>query len=249
MTSVVVLTHDDEKIIERCLKSLLWCDEVIVIDDNSTDATVNNAEKLGAKVFDRKLNGDFAEQRNFGLSKAKGDWVLFIDSDEVASEELAREIQSVTRDTRHETRGCFIKRRDWMWGKWLRHGETARVKLLRLAKKDAGKWKRPIHEVWNVDGETAELKNPLHHFPHPDVAQFLLEINTYSTLNAQFLKSQRIRVHWWQIIVYPKAKFFVNYFWRLGFLDGTAGAVVALMMSFHSFLTRAKLWVLWHNHE
>lgn len=241
MITAVILTHNDEDIIEQCLRALTWCDEVVVVDDESVDGTVEVAKKLGAKVFTRKLDGDFAEQRNFGLSKAGGEWVMFVDSDEVVTNELAAEIRQKIHD---ENVGYCVKRKDFFLGRWLLHGETMNVKLLRLAKKGAGKWKRPVHEVLDIKGKMGELEHPLLHSPHPNVAQFLEEINRYSTLNAKYLYSQGIRISWWQIIVYPKAKFFVNYFWRLGFLDGVAGLVVAMMMSFHSFLTRAKLYKL-----
>lgn len=260
MISVIVLTHNDEKIIEKCLKSISWCDEVIVVDDNSPDKTRDIAKMAGAKVFEHPLDDDFANQRNFGLSKARGDWVLFVDSDELVTEELRIEIKqkldsrlrgndlaSLRLRGARENVGYYIKRKDRMWGRWLKHGETSDVKLLRLAKKGSGIWMRPVHEVWNVHGPVSELKNSLHHYPHPNVAQFLDEINFYSTLQAKYLSSKGVNAHWWHIIAYPKAKFLVNYIWRLGFLDGTAGMVMALMMSFHSFLVRSKLWVLSHD--
>ncbi len=255
MISAVVLAHNDEPIISRCLESIAWCDEVIVIDDYSADKTPEIAKKSGAIVYRHHLNEDFAGQRNFGLSKAKGEWVLFVDSDELVSEQLAREIRAVTLDSTkifnfqfsifNEKVGFYIKRKDFIFGKWLHHGETSRVRLLRLAKKDAGAWMRPVHEVWNINGNTGELFTVLEHFPHQNVAQFLDEINRYSTINARYLFGQKVRVSWWQIVGYPVGKFFLDYFWFLGFLDGTAGALVAIFMSFHSFLSRAKLWQLW----
>lgn len=241
MITVVVLSHNDEKVIERCIKSLRWCDEVIVIDDESTDGTVAVAKKLGAKVFVRPLHGDFAFQRNFGLAKAGGEWVLFVDSDEVVTKELAGEVRQAVRT---EHKGFYIKRKDWFFGQWLRYGETANVRLLRLAKKDTGKWEQPVHEEWKITGNVKTLVNPLPHYPHQNVAQFLDEINWYSTLYARYVFTRGIKEPRWQIAGKPLAKFFVNYIWRLGFLDGTAGLVVALMMSFHSFLVRAKLWKL-----
>jgi len=260
--SAVVLTHNDEETLGRTLESLAWCDELVVVDDQSQDGTVALAQASGARVFSRPVNGDFAQQRNFGLSKACGDWVLFVDSDEVVPPTLAREIQTVigslskisnfTSQNRlpagqvpHFLAGYFLHRHDILWGRVLKHGETGRVRLLRLARKTAGKWVRPVHEVWQVSGPVGELTNPLLHFPHPNVAQFLDDVNRYSTLNARYLFTQNIRVRWWHIAAYPTAKFFIDYVWYLGFLDGTAGAIMALMMSMHSFLTRAKLWLLW----
>lgn len=258
MISAVVLTHNDEKILERCLKSISWCDEVIVVDDNSTDGTVEVAKKLGVNVFSHALNDDFAAQRNFGLAKAKGEWVLFVDSDEVVSEDLGKEIKqkldprfrgddptSLKLRGASEKGGYSIKRKDYLAGRWLEHGESAHVRLLRLARKNAGKWVQPVHEQWNIDGTVGELTHPLLHHPHQNVAQFLEEVNRYSTLYARYLHLLGVKEPAWQIVAKPVAKFFVNYVWRLGFLDGTAGLVVACMMSFHSFLVRAKLWLLW----
>ena len=251
--SVVVLTHNDEASFPKCIASLMWCDEVVVIDDESTDGTAGLAKKLGAKVFVRKLNDDFAIQRNFGLAKAKGEWVLFVDSDEIVSKELATEIKEIAsplrlrsgraeRTRNDKVKGYYIKRKDWLFGRWLRHGETGKVKLLRLGKKNAGKWVQPVHEEWNINGNVDELANPLLHYPHQNVAQFLDQINRYSTLYANYLHRRSVREPVWQIVGKPATKFLLNYVIRLGFLDGTAGIITALMMSFHSFLVRAKLW-------
>lgn len=250
MITTVVLTRNDENVIERCVKSFQWCDEVIVVDDESTDGTIGIAKKYGAKIFVRKLNDDFAAQRNFGLEKATGEWVLFVDSDEIVSTELATEIKEIAslKTSRNDSLvGYYIKRKDYWGGRWLTHGETANVRLLRLARKDSGKWVQPVHEEWRVEGMVGELASPLLHYPHQNVAQFLEEINRYSTLYAQYLHSRGIKEPVWQIFGKPVAKFFVNYVGCLGFLDGTAGMVTALMMSFHSFLVRAKLWRLQHK--
>lgn len=252
MISAVVLTHNDETVLERCLLSITWCDEIVVVDDESTDGTLGVAKKFGVKIFTRTLSDDFAAQRNFGLEKAKGEWVLFLDSDEVVSEDLADEIKKVTSDKKsfgktqdkQVTSGFFIKRKDYFLGKWLEHGETANVQLLRLAKKAAGVWREPVHEVWDVNGTVGTLTSPLLHYPHPSVAQFLDQINYYSTLRAQYLYSQKVRPSLWEVLAYPKAKFLVNYFFHQGFYDGTSGFIVAMMMSFHSFLVRAKLYAL-----
>jgi glycosyltransferase involved in cell wall biosynthesis len=244
MISSIVLSHNDENVIAKTIQSLKWCDEIILLDDYSSDKTCEIAKKHAGSVFQRHVDGDFASQRNFGLSKAKYDWVLFVDSDEIVTEDLHKEI---TKAIQGESVGYYLKRVDYMWGKAFKYGETGSVRLLRLAKKDAGKWERPVHEVWNVNGNTGVLDNPILHYPHPTVAQFLEEINIYSTLNADYLYTQNVHVSVWQIIGYPVAKFFRNYLLHAGFLDGTRGVILALMMSFHSFLTRAKLYQLWRK--
>src|SRR3989344_7025859 len=182
--SAVVLTHNDEKILQRTLEGISWCDEIVVVDDYSTDNTVSVAKKFTSHIYQRHVAGDFAGQRNFGLEHAKGPWVLFVDSDEVVSAEHAKELQRAIKQPKN---GYYLKRNDWMWGKWLRYGETGRVRILRLGRKGSGRWTRPVHEVWEIAGPIGALAEPLQHYPHPNVAQFTEEINRYSSVNAQYL--------------------------------------------------------------
>jgi len=240
MISAIVLTKDEEKNIEECLKALKWCNEIIVIDDYSEDKTVEIAEKLGERVFKHHLNNDFAQQRNFALRQARGNWVLFVDADERITPELAKEIkQEVKKDERY---AFVFKRQDFFMGKPLKHGESAKVRLLRMAKKN-GKWERAIHEVWKTKWRTKTLKNPILHYSHPTISQFLFQINFHSTLHAKALREEGVKFSLFRLIFNPLGKFCQNYIWRLGFLDGTAGLIMALMMSFHSFLARAKLFL------
>ena len=240
--SAIILTHNNESSLKATLTSVTFCDEVIVIDDGSTDKTHMIAKKYGATVYSRLLAGDFAAQRNFGLTKAKNEWVLYVDADEVVPDKLQEEIQAAIHMI--DVQGFFLKRDDVLWGRVLTHGETANVRLLRLAKKDSGIWKRSVHEVWDVPGVVGTLSCALKHTPHPTVANFLSDVNEYSTLNAKYFFEHKTRTNVFEIIGYPTAKFVQNYIWRKGFLDGMPGMIVALMMSFHSFLTRGKLWQL-----
>ena len=244
MISAVVLTKNEEKNIEKCLRTLKWCDEVVVIDDSSDDTTVQTAERLGAKVFKRALENDFASQRNFALQQARLPWVLFIDADERVSSQLRAEIQRVISNPKPGVKGFYLRREDILWGKTLKHGETAAVKLLRLARKGAGEWQRKVDETWAIDGKTETLKNPITHYPHQTLAAFLESINFHSTLNAQVFYKEGRRttfIDWFK----PPAKFIENWIFRLGFLDGMPGLIVALLMSFHSFLVRGKLYLIW----
>jgi len=248
--SAVVITGNEEDNLKECLASLGFCDEVIVVDDNSTDRSVQIAREFGAKVFERALNADFAAQRNFALSLSKGEWVLFVDADERVSESLASEISKIKNTAlpagRQKPRfsGYYIKRQDNIWGKWLRHGEFGSIKLLRLARAGSGKWQRRIHEEWKITGNVGQLKNCLLHYPHRTLREFISDVNWMSSLHAEenFKEGKRsnvLKIHFW-----PKVKFFNNWVLRLGLLDGTAGFIAALMMSFHSFLAWSKLWKL-----
>jgi glycosyltransferase involved in cell wall biosynthesis len=244
MISAIVLTKNEEKNIKDCLKSLSFADEIIVIDDYSQDRTREIAKKMGARVFKRSLNEDFASQRNFGLDKANSKWVLFVDADERVSEKLRDEIIQITANPFIEKCGFFIKRRDFLWGKELRYGEVGRIKLLRLACKDSGKWVRRVHEKWRVVGRTGTLNNPINHHPHASLREFLLSINRLSTLHARANKEEGKKSSLVKIIFWPLGHFLVNFFVKKGFLDKTPGFMVAMMMSFHSFLSWSKLWIL-----
>lgn len=242
MITAIILTKNEEKNIVDCLESLYFCDEKIIIDDYSSDRTCEIAKKFKVKVFKRKLNDDFAAQRNFGISEAKGEWILFVDADERIPKNLQTEILNFTSNT--NSNGVFIKRSDFLWGKKLKHGEVGSIKFLRLARKDRGKWFGKVHEKWEIEGKKATLKNSIYHFPHQTIYDFMSEINKYTTIKANELYSIGVKVRWYEILFYPKAKFFQNFFLKLGFLDGLEGFVFAIIMSFHSFLVRGKLWIL-----
>lgn len=245
--SIVIITHNEEKNILDCIESVMDLGEIIIIDDFSEDRTyevVKSLKNSNIRLYKRKLSGNFAEQRNYGLKKAAGDWVLFLDADERITSELKSEILSKILISSSSTNGFFIKRSDFMWGKQLKHGEIGNLKILRLARKESGIWAGRVHEEWRINGKSETLISPINHYPHSTISEFLSEINFYSTIRADELYDQKTKVSVLDIIIYPKIKFFVNYFSKFGFLDGISGFVFAAMMSFHSFLVRSKLWLL-----
>ncbi|MBI2310003.1 glycosyltransferase family 2 protein [Candidatus Collierbacteria bacterium] len=226
LTAIVLIGQNDKMKAKQAIDSLSFADEIIVVKEKFP------------------IN-DFGEVRNRALDRAKGEWVLFVDSDEKVTQQLAREIKRVIK---FSSQGYFLQRQDKFLGRWLKHGETASVKLLRLAKKNAGRWVRPVHEVWKVKGETGELKNPLLHYSHEAVEGMVEKLDRYSGMEAGYKNRQMVRWLEWlkwlnciRLISFPVGKFVLNYFFRLGFLDGMEGFIHAGMMSGHSFLVRAKL--------
>ena len=190
---------------------------------------------------------DFAAARNAELAKAKTDWVLFLDADETLSPELETEIASILNQESSIYSAYSIPRLDTFLGRELRHGEPGHTRLVRLARKDFGHWVRPVHEVWQGHGRVGQLQNPLLHRSHPTITAFLDKINRYSSLAAEYRHSQGIKSSLFKIALYPIAKFKWNYLFKLGFLDGVPGTIMAIMMSFHSYLTWTKLYMLWHK--
>jgi glycosyltransferase involved in cell wall biosynthesis len=256
--SAVILTKNEQDNIERCLKSLDFCDEVLIIDDNSTDNTIKIIEefkkrqrKKNINIFKRKLNEDFSAQKNFAFKMVKGDWVLFLDADEEISKELREEIKKIFFNeltTLPEIAGFYIKRRDFWWGRELKFGEVLKVRnkgIIRLVKKNSGFWKGKVHEEFiflSQKFKIKKLKNFINHYPHQTIKKFLEEINFYSTLRAKELFENNKKTNIFEIIFYPLTKFILNYFIYLGFLDGIGGFTYSFLMSFHSFLVRAKLY-------
>lgn len=243
--TVVVLAKNEEKNIVDCLESVSIFDEIIVIDDYSTDRTIEVVKNLSfsgkIKIFQNKLDNNFSKQRNFALSKTKNNWVLFIDADERVSKALIEEIKVMDLK---KFSGFYIKRNDFMWGKELRYGETGNIKLVRFGRKDKGKWEGKVHEVWNIEGNKGFTNGSIIHYPHQTVKEFLDEIDLYSSLRAQELKKDGHKSSILSIVFYTKGKFMLNYFIKLGFLDGVPGFLTAAFMSLHSFLVRAKLYLL-----
>ena len=201
--SVVVLTKNEEKNIKRCLASLLWCDDILIIDDFSADSTLkiikdfiseDRVKRKKIRVIQRKLSGDFSSQRNFGLKKAYNDLVFFVDSDEVVSDLLAREIQTyITSVDWQDISGFIIRRKDYLFGKWLKYGEVGNLKFLRLGRKSSGSWVGKVHEKWEISGKKKKLKNPILHYPHSSVSEFLQEVNSYTDILSDYYKDQGIK--------------------------------------------------------
>lgn len=247
--TVIILTKNEENNIIDCLETIAWFDEIIVVDDYSSDRTLQVIKNFNprVKILQHELKKDFSAQRNFGLSKAKGDWILFIDADERLSNGLKGEMMDFLESKDSVYDGFYIQRKDNVWGKQLEHGEVSNIKLLRFARKNAGVWHGKVHEVWKIDGNLASFKMPLYHYPHQSIGEFLSEINFYTDLRAKELFDKGEKINFLGIFLYPVLKFKMNYILKLGFLDGIEGLIFAIMMSFHSFLVRGKLWLLWQK--
>ncbi|QQS38544.1 glycosyltransferase family 2 protein [Candidatus Woesebacteria bacterium] len=238
--SAIILTNNSYTTLKDCLASVSFCDEIIVIDDFSSDQSVNLARKMGGIVYERALNNNFSSQRNYGLSKAKGEWILFVDADEVVDKRLRHEIlDSLCKPYD----GYLIKRVNFFGNKKMLHGEVGNACFVRLAKKNKGKWTRNVHETWEIQGEVGILKYPILHYPDYSISSTLAKIDKYSSLHAQANKKEGKTSSLTKIVIFPLVKFINNYFFKLGFLDGIEGFIICYTMSFHSFLSWSRLWL------
>lgn len=242
--SVVILTHNNEGTIADCIRSVVWCDSII-IDDYSTDRTLEKVDKHNVAIYKRSLQNDFSEQRNFALSKVTTEWALFIDADEIVNEKLAKEIQKTIKDT--ACNGFLVPRTTFWNGKRMRFGEFFNFSLLRLARKNSGRWEGNVHEVWKVKGKVGVLSSPIIHLQDGEIQSELRKINLYSSIRAKELFTKRELGSYFAILFMPIGKLLMNYIFKLGVLDGIPGLINAISMSFYTFLVRAKLWLLWNE--
>lgn len=237
MTISAVILTSRPRLNPLLIQSLSFVDEIVVIVDSPS--AKYKRPNLKSKIFTHPLNGDFAAQRNYALQKAHSDWVLFVDDDEYVGTELAREISALKNS---QLNGYTIRRLDLVFHRPLYHGETGRLRLLRLARRTAGKFLRPVHEVWQVSGRVGELSSPLYHIKDHFVSEFIGRMTYYGRIDAQSLSGENKPFSWWRLLIYPPAKFGYNYLLKAGFLDGFAGLFLAYLLAVQSLSVRVFQW-------
>lgn len=238
--SVVILTKNEEKNIEECIKSVPFADEVVVLDDNSHDNTRTIAEKLGAKVFRRTLD-DFATQRNFALTKTSGEWVLFLDADERVSKELGKEIV----DTIGKESNFYYKipRKNKIFGKYLEHTDWYPDFQFRLFEKGKGMWDRKVHEQLKTTIKGKELSESLSHENYQSIQQFVdKNFGKYADYEAELLITNGYIFRWSDLMIKPTNEFLRRFFASKGYQDGVHGLVASVLVSIATFITYAKIW-------
>jgi len=243
MISAVIITKNEEKNIRRCILSLDFCEEIVVVDDFSSDRTVEIAKELKVRVYKHRLSDNFSLQKNYGLEKAKGDWILFVDADEYVDDKLKNGIvKEVVSDSKFN--GFWIKREDVFFGRALKHAIVNSPYYLRLVKKHKGKFRRRVHERLKVEGPLKKLKGKLVHVKDDSLSNQIASINFQSTLHAKALYNEGKRSSLVKIIFWPPVKFLKYYLLHGGFLDGTNGTLFLFLVSLHSFLGWSKLWLI-----
>ncbi|PIU83797.1 MAG: glycosyltransferase family 2 protein, partial [Elusimicrobia bacterium CG06_land_8_20_14_3_00_38_11] len=198
MISVSIIGHNEEKNIERCLESVRWADEIIFVDCASKDKTVEIAKKYTTKIFYKENNPNLNVNKQFGIEQCNGDWILYLDPDEVVTEELKNEILSeVSRFQLAKFRlksgigGFLIPRKDFYFGKFLRFGGKYPDYQLRIFKKGFAKFLcKNVHEKVSIDGQILKLKSPMLHYPYQDISDMLKKSNFYTSRKAEYLFSQ-----------------------------------------------------------
>ena len=240
--SVVVSAYNEQQALARCLASAGFAQEIIVVDNQSQDKTVDVAKKFTKLVYSQKNNLMLNTNKNYGFGKATGDWILNLDADEEVSRYLAAEIQSLIR-TNPKENGFWIKRKNIIFGKWITHGLWWPDKQIRLFRRGKGKFPCVhIHEYIAVDGQVGELDAAYTHYNYESVHQYLTTIDRAATSEAITLQDMRHELVWYDAVRFPLSDFLKIYFAQGGYKDGLHGLVLALLQSFYSFTVFAKYW-------
>lgn len=248
--TLILLTKNEQENLKKWtwMEKLINLTEIIIVDDGSTDNTKKilksfESKKISIKIYDRKLDGDFASQRNFAVSEACNDWILFLDADEIPSTKLITHLNNLKLNNNN----CYTIKRYLVYGNTvIYHGISSTDKPIRLFNKHDGTFTGKVHECRTTDKKIINIDFPIFHYSAPDLKTFLNKLNNYSTIRAKELFDQKKSVSLFDIILYPKLKFIQYYCVHLGFIDGIAGLIICLSMSFYSFLVRSKLWKLYH---
>ena len=239
--SVTVITWNEEERLRPCLESVGWADEIVVVDAESTDKTVQVAREFTDRIWVRPWPG-FAVQKNFALEQAAGEWVLSLDADEQVTPELRREILAVL-DSGVALEGYAIPRKNIFWGAWIRHGRLYPDYQLRLFKRGSGRFvERAVHESVEIRGTVGRLQSPLLHQSYRSLEEFLGRSNRYSTLAAEEWIRQGRRVGLADLVLRPLGRFLSMYLLHGGFLDGWRGFLLAGLYAHYVFLRTAKVW-------
>lgn len=239
--SVIVITKNEERNIRECLESVRFCDDVVVVDAESTDATVSIAKECGATVIVRPWTG-FAAAKQFAVTQTKHPWVLWLDADERVMPELQRELEQLV-PVEPSAAAFTVARRAYFLGRWIRHSGWYPGRVARLFRKDRARFNdASVHEGLAIDGTIGELKNDLIHLTDPNILHYFSKFNKYTSLAAADLAAKQRTFAISDIIIRPWWQFMKMYFFRRGFLDGKEGLLLALFSSAYVFTKYAKLW-------
>jgi glycosyltransferase involved in cell wall biosynthesis len=246
--STCITAFNEEEQISRCLESVSWTDEIVVVDSFSTDRTVEICRKYTDRVYRHEWLG-YIGQKNLIKDMATHPWILFIDADEEVSPELKKEIVNELETPENKAyAGYAFPRMVYFLGKWIRHGDWYPDIKLRLFRKDHGKCAGvEPHDQVVVEGKVKQLRGNLFHYTYGNIDDHIAAVNKYSTLTAAGWRKEGKRFPLSHMVFRPPLRFLRCYLLRLGFLDGLRGLIIASTAAYGVFIKYAKLWAHYHD--
>jgi glycosyltransferase involved in cell wall biosynthesis len=239
--SAVIITYNEEDRLPDALASLEGvADETIVLDSFSTDRTLEIAKTAQAKVWQNRFE-DYGRQKNFAMQKAGHDWILNLDADERVSPELKRAITGLKEKNVPENISAFaIKRRTFYLGRWIRHSGWYPDRKIRLFRKSTASWQGRIHERLEVSGPVTRIPGDILHFTYRDIGDHVRRLERYAGFQAEEIVRQAKKCLFLRLLVLPPVTFLRHYIWKLGFLDGFPGLVIAIVSSWGTAMKYLK---------
>jgi len=244
--TVIIPSFNEEQNIERCLKSVSWADEIMLVDSFSTDRTLEIAKKYTHRILQHEYRNS-AAQKNWAIPQAGHEWILLVDCDEAVTKPLGDEIRSLLRRDSLKD-GYWIFRNNFLMGKQVRYSGWGRDSVLRLFRKDLGRYdeKRVHAEIKMIN--TGTLEGRLEHNSISSIAAWVNKINRYSSWKAEDKHGKQVRAPVYHLLFRPPIRFIKDFIFRLGFLDGWRGFLIAAMSSYAELIMAAKLtWRTYQN--
>lgn len=248
--SITIIGHNEIEHLRELLPQLKWADEIVYVDCESHDGSLEVAREADCRVYSRPNNTNLNVNKSYAMEQANGDWVFYVDPDERIPEILVSEIEKVIQDT---TNSAFkLNRRNHYFGNWLRHGSQYPDTQLRLFRKDSAHFpNRHVHEKLVVEGSIGKLNNDMLHFPYLNISQFLSKFDFYTRVEAGYLRDSGVRITAGNslrfLVLKPFSRFFRRYFLKGGFRDGLPGLFCAIFDALNFVVRYFKLWELTQN--
>jgi glycosyltransferase involved in cell wall biosynthesis len=247
--SVIVITRNEADNIRRCLDSVAWADERLVLDSGSTDETVRLAQACGARVETSDGWPGFGPQKNRALALAAGDWVMALDADEWVTPELRTELERAMASA-EDTAAWRMPRLSSYCGRFMRHSGWWPDHVVRLFRRNRARFSDDlVHERVIVEGATGTLDSPLMHEAIRDLDEALHKMNAYSNASAEMLFRRGVRTSVASAVVHGAWTFLRTYFLRAGFLDGREGYLLAVSNAEGAYYRYVKLTQKWREHD
>lgn len=245
--TAVVLTYNDAPSIRRCLESIRWADELIVLDSHSTDGTTELCLEYTPHVYQESFSG-FGRLRNVAIGKATHDWIFSLDTDEWATEDVRMEIEELLASG-PSAQAYFVPRQNYFLGRRIRHcGWYPDYRQPQFFHKGHMRYREDlVHEGFEVDGQIGHLTSAVRQIPFRDIDHFLRKMDRYSALRAEAMhrEGRVFRLH--QLVSHPLGMFMKMYLMRMGLLDGKPGMILSILYAYYTFVKYAKLWEIEKN--
>lgn len=244
--SAVAITLNEAEVLDDFMKSLWFADEIIIVDSYSTDATKTIAQAHDKVQFFERSFDNFSQQKNFALSKASHDWVVFFDPDEEVTPALVDEIVAAVQHPKAVA--YYVRRQLYFMGKKIKYSGFQTDWVVRLFKKEHCHYDgNMVHEVLKVEGPTAKFKTRMPHHTYKSFDNYTGKLHRYSRLQAQMLYEKGKKPNLIHFLFRPWYRFWHQYLLRLGILDGKEGFILAYINAFSVFKRYTNLWLLYRK--